>query len=85
MTLNITFLEENLDKIAKVTTNLENAGDIEVDGTITAGKIEASTLIGANGDAYTIKVKAFAELGSLVGDAKEITVKWENGALVVVD
>ena len=85
VTLNITFLEENLDKIVKVTTNVADAGDTEVDGEIVDGKINATVMIDSIAGEYEVKLKAYTEEGSLVGDTYTIVLKWEDDKLVEVE
>jgi hypothetical protein len=85
VTLAVELDEENLDKVVKITTNVADAGDTEVYGEIVDGKINATVMIDSIAGEYEVKLKAYTEEGSLVGDTYTIVLKWEDDKLVVVE
>lgn len=85
VTLAVELDEENLDKVEKITTNVADAGDTEVYGEIVDGKINATVMIDSIAGEYEVKLKAYTEEGSLVGDTYTIVLKWEDDKLVEVE
>lgn len=85
VTLAVELDEENLDKVVKITTNVADAGDTEVYGEIVDGKINATVMIDSIAGEYEVKLKAYTEEGSLVGDTYTIVLKWEDDKLVEVE